>query len=73
KCRVCGGALQSRADDQDEEAIDKRHDIYYDTENGTLAAAYFFKDLAQQGKTRYIELEGSRDIQTIKNDLLNQL
>ncbi len=73
KCRVCGGALKSRSDDQDEEAIDKRHDIYYDTENGTLAAAYFCKDLAQQGKTRYIELDGARDIQTIKNDLLNQL
>jgi len=73
KCRICGGALKSRSDDQDEEAIDKRHDIYYDTESGTLAAAYFFKDLAKQGKTRYIELDGARDIQTIKNDLLNQL
>ncbi len=73
KCRVCGGALHARSDDQDEEAIDKRHGIYYDTENGTLAAAYFFKELAKQGKTRYIELDGSRDIQTIKNDLLNQL
>jgi len=72
-CRVCGGALKSRSDDQDEDAIDKRHDIYYDTQNGTLAAAYFFKDLARQGKTRYIELDGARDIQTIKNDLLNQL
>lgn len=73
KCRVCGGSLQARSDDQDEEAIDKRHNIYYDTENGTLAAAYFFKDLAQQGKTSYIELDGARDIQTIKNDLLNKL
>jgi adenylate kinase len=73
KCRVCGGELKSRSDDQDEQAIDKRHDIYYDTENGTLAAAYFFKDLADQGKTRYIELDGSRDIQTIKEELQNKL
>ncbi len=73
KCRVCGGALKARSDDQDEDAIDKRHDIYYDTENGTLAAAYFFKQLAQEDKLRYIELEGSRDIETIKQDLWSQL
>jgi adenylate kinase len=73
KCRVCGGDLKARSDDQDEQAIDKRHDIYYDTQNGTLAAAHFFKDLAGDGKTRYIELDGARDIQTIKEDLLSQL
>ncbi|MDZ7760262.1 MAG: adenylate kinase [Desulfovermiculus sp.] len=73
KCRVCGGELKARSDDQDEAAIDKRHDIYYDTENGTLAAAYFFKDLAKQGKTKYIELEGSGDIQSIKKTLADQL
>lgn len=69
KCRVCGGALKSRADDQDEEAIDKRHAIYYDTESGTLAAAYFFKDLANKGYTKSIELDGEQDIQKIKADL----
>ncbi len=73
KCRVCGGELKTRSDDQDEAAIDKRHDIYYDTENGTLAAAYFFKDLAKQGKTKYIELDGSGDIQSIKQKLAEQL
>ncbi len=73
KCRVCGGELKSRSDDQDEAAIDKRHDIYYDTENGTLAAAYFFKDLAKQGKTKYIELDGAGDIQSIKQKLADQL
>ncbi len=44
KCRVCGGALSARADDQDETAIGKRHDIYYDTKTGTLASAYYFRD-----------------------------
>ena len=73
KCRVCGGELKARSDDQDEDAIDKRHDIYYDTQTGTLAAAYFFKDLAEQGKTRYIALDGSGDIQSIKQNLLDQL
>jgi adenylate kinase len=73
KCRVCGGELKTRSDDQDEAAIDKRHDIYYDTNSGTLAAAYFFKDLAKQGKTKYIELDGSGNIQSIKQKLANQL
>lgn len=73
KCRVCGGELKARSDDQDEEAIDKRHDIYYDTKNGTLAAAYFFKDLAKEGKTKYIELDGEGDIQSIKEDLWSKL
>lgn len=73
KCRVCGGELKTRSDDQDEEAIDKRHDIYYDTKNGTLAAAYFFKDLAKEGKTKYIELDGEGDIQSIKEDLWSKL
>ncbi len=72
-CRVCGGALSARADDQDEAAIGKRHDIYYNTEDGTLAAAYFYKDLAQKGDTKYIELNGEGDINTVKEALLAQL
>jgi adenylate kinase len=72
-CRVCGGELRTRSDDQDEAAIDKRHDIYFDAQNGTLAAAYFFKALAEKGETRYIELDGENDIQTIKDQLLSEL
>ena len=73
KCRVCGGALSARSDDQDEEAINNRHDIYYDGNSGTLAAAYFYKDLAAEGRTRYIELDGQGGIDAIKEQLLNQL
>lgn len=73
KCRVCGGDLKTRSDDQDEDAINKRHDIYYDTDTGTLAAAYFYKKLAGEGKTKYIELEGSGSIDSIKETLLSQL
>lgn len=73
KCRVCGGDLSTRADDQDEAAINKRHDIYYNTENGTLAAAYYFKKLAAEGKTKYIELDGQGTIDAIKEDLLSKL
>lgn len=73
KCRVCGDALSARADDQDEGAIGKRHDIYYDTKTGTLASAYFFKNLAKQGKTKYLELNGEGSIDSIKQTLLGQL
>ena len=73
KCRVCGGELSCRSDDQDEGAINKRHDIYYNTEDGTLAAAYFFKNLAAEGKTKYIELNGEGSIESIKETLLKQL
>ena len=73
KCRVCGGDLSARSDDQDEGAINKRHDIYYNTTDGTLAAAYFYKDLAKQGQTTYIELDGTGSIDSIKDTLLKQL
>ena len=73
KCRVCGGELSARSDDQDEAAIGKRHDIYYDTKEGTLAAAYFYKDLAKQGKTKYVELNGEGDINSIRDTLLKAL
>lgn len=73
KCRVCGGELTTRSDDQDEAAINKRHDIYYNTDDGTLAAAYFFKDLAGKGETEYIVLDGEGSIDSIKETLLSKL
>jgi len=74
KCRVCGGDLTSRSDDQDEEAINKRHSIYYDTETGTLAAAYYFKDLAEQGgKVKYITLDGAPSVQEVTAELMSKL
>lgn len=72
-CRVCGGALSARADDQDENAINKRHNIYYDEKTGSLAASYFFKDMAAKDGFRYIELDGSKPINEIKDNLLGQL
>jgi adenylate kinase len=74
KCRVCGGELKARSDDQDEAAIDKRHDIYYDTQTGTLAAAYFFRDLASKDDNlKYIELDGEGAIEDIKDKLQKEL
>jgi len=44
-CRVCGReGLLTRADDQDEAAIDKRHSIYFDAGKGTQAAVNYFKE-----------------------------
>ncbi len=74
KCRVCGGELKSRADDQDEEAIAKRHDIYYDTENGTLASAYYFKNLSANDKSiKYITLDGAPSVQDVTAELVSKL
>jgi adenylate kinase len=74
RCRVCGGELSTRSDDQDEAAIDKRHNIYYDTKTGTMAAINYFKDLSSKNKTpRIIELDGKPGVKEVSDDLLNKL
>lgn len=74
KCRVCGSELKTRSDDQDEEAINKRHAIYYDTESGTLAAAYYFKDLAAgEGSIKYIILDGKPGVEEVTAELVSKL
>lgn len=74
KCRVCGGDLTSRSDDQDEEAINKRHGIYYDTETGTMAAAYYFKDIAEKNKKiKYIILDGAPGVKEVTAELMSKL
>ncbi len=74
KCRVCGGELSKRADDQDENAISKRHGIYYDADTGTLASAYYFKELAStDSKVKYIELNGEPSVKDVTAELLSKL
>lgn len=74
KCRICGGGLKTRDDDQDEEAINKRHAIYYDTDTGTLASAYYFKDLAaKEGSIKYITLDGEPSVKEVTNELVSKL
>ena len=75
KCRICGGDLKSRSDDQDEEAIDQRHGIYYDNENGTLAAVNFFKELSagNNGVPEIIKLDGRPGVKEVSADLLSKL
>lgn len=74
KCRVCGGELSARGDDQDESAISKRHGIYYDTDTGTLAAAYYFKTLAAASSDiKYIELNGTPGVKEVAAELVSKL
>ena len=74
KCRVCGGDLKTRDDDQDEAAINKRHAIYYDTDTGTLASAYYFKDLAaKEGSIKYIILDGKPGVKEVTAELVSKL
>ena len=70
-CRVCGGALSARADDQDEEAVDKRHDIYYDENTGTMAAVNFFKGLGKD--TKVISIDGSPSIGEVSEAIMAKL
>jgi len=69
-CRVCGGELSARADDQDEEAINKRHGIYYDTETGTMAAVNYFK---ADGGAKVISVDGSPSIQEVTDSIMKEL
>lgn len=75
RCRVCGGELKTRSDDQDEEAIDKRHNIYYDTETGTMAAVNYYKELSAKnnGTPRSIELDGRPGVKEVSAELLEKL
>jgi adenylate kinase len=68
-CRVCGGELSARADDQDEDAINKRHDIYYDETTGTMAAVNYFK----KTESKIIAVDGSKAIKEISEDIMSQL
>ena len=69
-CRVCGGELSARADDQDEDAINKRHDIYYDDKTGTMAAVNYFKN---KGGAPVISVDGSVAIKEVTALILKDL
>jgi adenylate kinase len=68
-CRVCGCEdMSMRADDQDSAAIDKRHNIYYDTKTGTLAAVNYFKERA-----KVISINGRAGVKEVSEELLKKL
>lgn len=74
-CRVCGGELKTRSDDQDEAAIDQRHNIYYDPETGTVAAINFYKDLSAKNNNvpKVIELDGRPGVKEVAAELMSKL
>ena len=68
-CRVCGCEdLSTRNDDQDSQAIDKRHGIYYDTKTGTLAAVNFFRE-----RTKVIVVDGRPGVKEVSEELVQKL
>jgi adenylate kinase len=69
-CRVCGGDLKTRADDQDEDAINKRHNIYYDTNTGTMAAVNYFKEA---GNVKVVSVDGSVAIGQVTELIMKEL
>ena len=75
RCRVCGGELKTRSDDQDAEAIDQRHNIYYDTDTGTSAGVVFFRDLSAKNKgiPKIIDLDGRPGVKEVSEELLAKL
>jgi adenylate kinase len=75
KCRVCGGELKTRSDDQDEAAIDQRHNIYYDTETGTMAGCNLYKDLSAKsgGVPKIVELDGRPGVKEVSAELLSKI
>lgn len=72
-CRVCGGALSARSDDQDEVAIGKRHDIYYDDKTGTIAAVNYFKEVAKKKGIKMIELDGKPGVKEVTEELMSKI
>ncbi len=75
KCRVCGGDLKTRDDDQDADAIDQRHNIYYDTETGTTAGLLFYKEVSAKnnGVPKIVDLDGKNALQEVSADLMGKL
>ncbi len=75
KCRVCGGELKTRSDDQDEAAIDQRHNIYYDTKTGTTAGMNYFKEVSAKnnGIPKIIELDGRPGVKEVSAELMSKL
>ncbi|MCL4113607.1 UNVERIFIED_CONTAM: hypothetical protein GTU68_001040 [Idotea baltica] len=69
-CRVCGGSLSKREDDQDEVAINQRHDIYYDDKEGTMAAVKYFNE---NSRARFISVDGDRGISEIAEEILSEI
>ena len=66
---VTGEDLVIRPDDQ-EETVRARLKVYHDQTEPLVA---FYKDLAQKGSTRYLAVDGNRDVAVIAGDIISSL
>ncbi|MGM0681221.1 MAG: adenylate kinase, partial [Thermodesulfobacteriota bacterium] len=64
------GELSTRADDQDDNAIDKRHNIYYDDKTGTVAAINYFKNIYGP---KVISVDGTPSIDEVRDSIMKEL
>lgn len=62
---VTGEDLVIRPDDQ-EETVRARLNVYH---SQTEPLVDFYKDLAAKGQTRYVAVDGNRDVQVISEDI----
>lgn len=74
KCRICNAVLELRKDDADEAIINERHDIYYDTKQGTLAGLHYcVEHLAAMQHTNHIILDGTLPITALEQELIRTM
>lgn len=66
---VTGEPLVIRPDDE-ENTVRARLNVYHEQTEPLVA---FYKDLSAQGKTRYIAVDGNRDVDVIASDLVKSL
>lgn len=69
-CWKCGAALTVRKDDVDEDAIDKRHDIYFNAEEGTLGSvAVMERWVAQREGAKMVMVNGEGTIDEVRENM----
>ena len=66
---VTGEDLVIRPDDQ-EETVRARLKVYHDQTEPLIA---FYKDLSAKANTRYLAVDGNRDVQVISDEIVNSL
>ena len=67
RCRQCGAAVSARPDDVNEDAIDQRHNIYYDRETGTEGAIAAVAQWAQKKDVTFFRVDGAGAIGDIRD------
>lgn len=73
-CWKCGAELTCRDDDVNEEAIDKRLNIYFDTKTGTLAAVEVVENWSNEhDDVKFLTIDGEGSIDEVKKAVLSGL